>query len=582
MAASTSKLTVGCLSDLHKNSISEKELPNDTYKEDGVVLFRVQGSGPENMQAIQVEPPLKWELKQKPRTSPPRGGFKLDDPNQQIVAEDTFDEHRGVWIMVYEGSIVQIGWKPFLIIFNLYEMDEFCTMRVALFFSLRASSHVVFLDGYFKEAISWGGLVWGCDTLVSRAKVIVNQVMAAPVIPILLDSFEESVIAPEVRAVSVTLPAEVLDLVDYSSFDSDPSEDSLPPAPELPLVSPFLCSNDSKADSESEPTEHRPERHESLAVHDAMVSRIRRRLVILIRLGEAIPFGRPYSTHYNGPRKFLTAKKRVGPFPARRLAWRCVSHHSSDRHYSPDFTSDSSSSGLSLDSSFDTSAGSSLDSLSDTSSVHSSGEAFRRWRSAPLSAPYLPKTSESSPVSISERSFDSSSLSVRPSCKRCRSPTTLVPSSTPVSRSIAPTLANLLPPPRGFEIHTHPRIAEKSIGRLEDEEFKAEASAGGTMEIVVYPLVTGGISDSTRGDVPDLEGTLYDIVHYMSEVPLDRITELKTAQRQLEASQLMASRERAGLTDEIRRLGRENLRVQALLGIKRDRVDSLHHHMALS
>ncbi|XP_051119714.1 uncharacterized zinc finger CCHC domain-containing protein At4g19190 [Andrographis paniculata] len=39
--------------------------------------------------------PLKWELKQKPGMSPPRGGFDLDDPNQQIVAEDIFDEYGG-------------------------------------------------------------------------------------------------------------------------------------------------------------------------------------------------------------------------------------------------------------------------------------------------------------------------------------------------------------------------------------------------------------------------------------------------------------------------------------------------------
>uniref|UniRef100_A0A0V0ILU3 Putative ovule protein n=1 Tax=Solanum chacoense TaxID=4108 RepID=A0A0V0ILU3_SOLCH len=39
--------------------------------------------------------PLKWELKQKPGISPPRGGFELDDPNQQIVAEDIFDEYGG-------------------------------------------------------------------------------------------------------------------------------------------------------------------------------------------------------------------------------------------------------------------------------------------------------------------------------------------------------------------------------------------------------------------------------------------------------------------------------------------------------
>ncbi|GKE59733.1 hypothetical protein Tco_1510100, partial [Tanacetum coccineum] len=62
--------------------------------------------------------------------------------------------------------------------------------------------------------------------------------------------------------------------VDYSSSsDSDPSKDSLPLAPELPLVSPFLCFDDSDADSESKPAEQRPERHESLTVHDAMVLR---------------------------------------------------------------------------------------------------------------------------------------------------------------------------------------------------------------------------------------------------------------------------------------------------------------------
>ncbi|GKG38918.1 hypothetical protein Tco_0460630, partial [Tanacetum coccineum] len=83
---------------------------------------------------------------------------------------------------------------------------------------------------------------------------------------------------------------------------------------------------------------------------------------------------RPYCTHLNGPCKLLTARKRVGPFPARRLAWRRVSHRSSDRHSSPDFTSDSSSSGSSSDSSSDSSSsGSPSDSLSDTSSVHSLG-----------------------------------------------------------------------------------------------------------------------------------------------------------------------------------------------------------------
>ncbi|GKG20904.1 hypothetical protein Tco_0380705 [Tanacetum coccineum] len=51
------------------------------------------------------------------------------------------------------------------------------------------------------------------------------------------------------------VPTGVLDLVDYSSSsDSDPSEDSLPPVPDLPLVSPFgLSSHDTLAPSSEFP-----------------------------------------------------------------------------------------------------------------------------------------------------------------------------------------------------------------------------------------------------------------------------------------------------------------------------------------
>nr|GEX32180.1 putative reverse transcriptase domain-containing protein [Tanacetum cinerariifolium] len=453
----------------------------------------------------------------------------------------------------------------------------------------------------------------------------------------------DPLVAPEVGAVSVISHTRVLDLVDYSSSSySDPSEDSLPvmaafvilissysseesvgshvprvilfgtiptsipvipvipaevpivPADPLvasgfltrstrvPLVSPFLCTDDSGADNESKHAEQRPERHESLApssefplVPIVAPPEIRRRPAILVRPGEAVPFGRPYRTHPNGQRKLFTMRKRVRPFPARRLAWRLVSHRSSDRHSSPVFTSDSSSSSSSSDSSLDISLGSSSDSLSDSSSVHSSGcnasgqshsgpstriasprlvypsvrtprcsEAFMRWKSAPLSTLYPPTTSESSLVSSFEWSLDSSSPSVGPSCKRCRSPTTLVPSSTHVSRLIAPALADL-PPRKMFR------------DREDEEEFEAEASAGGTMEIAIDSLVTDSISEQ-------LEEMLLIL------------------RRQLKAGQLVASEERAGLTDRVRSLGRENLRIRALLCIERVRVDSLRRHVTLS
>ncbi|GKC08568.1 putative reverse transcriptase domain-containing protein [Tanacetum coccineum] len=435
------------------------------------------------------------------------------------------------------------------------------------------------------------------------ASKTVKQVMVAPIVSISSDSSEESVgshalrvilfgaipaiihvntevpivsadpiVAPEVGAVPVVSPTRVLDLVDYSSSSNyDPSEDSLPPAPDLPLVSPFLCSDDLETDSATEPAEQRPvsSSHDTLAPLSEFPLApivappgIRQQPAILVR--------------------------PVRHIPARRLAWRRVSHHSSDRHSSPYLSSSSlpSDHSLSGHTPLDTTD---ADSSTPQRFVHRSlartprrSEAFRHSRSAPLSTPYPPTTSESSLGSSSERSLDSSSPSSRPSRKRCRSPTASVPSPTHVSRSIAPTPADLLPPRKRFrdsyssedsgeehmEVDTADEEADADVGisdgvaahtednidlgveiaasdvREDDEEFEAEASAADTREIVVDPLAIGDSFESSKGGITDLEDTIYDIVHYMSEVCIDRITEIETTQRQLEASQLVASGER--------------------------------------
>ncbi|KAF1876025.1 hypothetical protein Lal_00006656 [Lupinus albus] len=46
----------GGLSDGYKNYIAEKDIPDETYNGEGIALFRIQGFGPENMQAIQTDP----------------------------------------------------------------------------------------------------------------------------------------------------------------------------------------------------------------------------------------------------------------------------------------------------------------------------------------------------------------------------------------------------------------------------------------------------------------------------------------------------------------------------------------------
>nr|GEU66510.1 retrotransposon protein, putative, Ty3-gypsy subclass [Tanacetum cinerariifolium] len=134
-------------------------------------------------------------------------------------------------------------------------------------------------------------------------KLFLVQVVVASVIPISSDSSEDSVgshvsrvilfgvipaiipvilvvpaevpikpvdalVASKVGAVSVTSLARVLDLVDCSSSsDSDPLEDSLPLALELPLVLPFLCSDDSEADRSHLGHPHRRDHHLTTLLH---------------------------------------------------------------------------------------------------------------------------------------------------------------------------------------------------------------------------------------------------------------------------------------------------------------------------
>ncbi|GJR09054.1 putative reverse transcriptase domain-containing protein [Tanacetum coccineum] len=184
---------------------------------------------------------------------------------------------------------------------------------------------------------------------------------------------------------------------------------------------------------------------------------IRRRSVILILPEEAIPFGRPYRTHLNGPRKLLTARKRVGPLPARRLAWRRASPCFLD-HRLTFFSSSSDSSPVhssGLDAPDQAHSGSSTRDVPPRlcyplRRAPRRSEAFRRWCAAPLSTLYPLTTLDSSSEDSSERPLHSSSHSAGPSRKRCRSLVDSVPSSTLVMGSLAPTRADLLPPRKRF------------------------------------------------------------------------------------------------------------------------------------
>ncbi|GKE76639.1 hypothetical protein Tco_1542759, partial [Tanacetum coccineum] len=305
------------------------------------------------------------------------------------------------------------------------------------------------------------------------------------------------------------------------------------------------------------------------------------------------------------PRKLLTARKKVGPLPARGLALRCVSPRSSDHR--------SSSSSSSSDSSPVHSSG--LDASNQAHSRSSTRdvsprlcypprraprrfEAFLHWCAAPLSTFYPSTTSESSSGDSSERRLHSSSHSARPSRKRCRSPVDSVPSSTPVMGSLTPTHADLLTPRKKFrdsylseasigedteidhietevdielgigdgdDVRDHVEINPRDV-RDDTEGYEADTSAGDTVVVGINPMSASIVeeeivepagedpsnSSGTKDgivrsfeDMPiDLDDVVRDFYHHMSEVRIDRIVGIETAQRQLKADQLIARGQR--------------------------------------
>ncbi|GJU36775.1 putative reverse transcriptase domain-containing protein [Tanacetum coccineum] len=461
----------------------------------------------------------------------------------------------------------------------------------------------------------------------------------------------------------VALPTGLCGLIPYSGSDSDsPDEMSSPEhISPLPAISPYLGTDSSEApDSSDGPPSHDPyvstiARWRSrvtappLSLYEfpiALVTAppgIRRWPVIRIRPGEVIPFGQPYCTHLNGPRKLLTARKRVGPIPARRLASRHVSPRSLD-HRSSSFSSSLDSSPVhssGLDAPDQAHSGSSTRDVSPRLGypprrAPRRSEAFRHWCAAPLSTLYPPTTSESSLRDSSERPLHSSSRYTGPSSKRCRSPIDYVPSSTPVMGSLAPTRADLLPPRKRFrdsyssessieedtEIDPIKTEVDMELGigdgddvidqveidprdvRNDTEGYEAKTSTGDMVKVGIDPMSTpiveeeivepagedSSYSSSTRDDIVrsfedmpiDLDDAVRDFYHHMSEVRIDRIVGIKTIQRRLEADHLIAKGQRVSMIERIDSLRLENLKVRAMLDIERDRVNILSLHIRRS
>nr|GEV44779.1 putative reverse transcriptase domain-containing protein [Tanacetum cinerariifolium] len=358
-------------------------------------------------------------------------------------------------------------------------------------------------------------------------------------------------VALEVGAAAVASHAGLLELDTHSSLEADLLESSPPPVCVAPMVLPFMCSDDSKSDTEI------PERHASpttstpeipiapiLPAPSAIVApssefplatvvappEIRRRRAILIRPGEDIPIGH---TPLDTTDADLSTPQRFVHPSLFRTPW-C-------------------------------------------------SEAYLRWRSAPLYTVYPPTTSESS---AEDSSFESSAA---PSRKRCRSPAATVISPVYSARALVPSRADLLLPRKRFRDSISPedsvekdidtdvledieadattvkvavdRDVEARIDRGIDIEVDVEIDVEEEVEDEVESIDRGtievGVDMDAGNDIPDgmlmpdaierlehVEEGLQNIHDHVIKIPFQRIEDIETAQRQLEVGQLIASRER--------------------------------------
>nr|GEW73885.1 hypothetical protein [Tanacetum cinerariifolium]GEX00411.1 hypothetical protein [Tanacetum cinerariifolium] len=292
------------------------------------------------------------------------------------------------------------------------------------------------------------GPIWGCDRLVSEpgyreSDVSVESVRSSFLRVILIGFISVEVsVAPKVGAAIVASPARVLVLDTHSSLEADPSKSSPPLVSLAPMVSPFLCSDDSESNIEI------PERHVSPTPHDALLTRWRSKVASRS------------SSHTTSTPKIPTAP--ILPAPSAIVASSSSDFPLAHVHITSlgPFTSGSSSGHSSSDrSSFgDSISGHSLSEhvSPDTTIADSStpprffhpplartprcSEAYIRWRSASFSTLYPPMTSESS---VGDSFFESS---VGPSRKRCRFPTATVTSFTHATRALVLSRTNILQP----------------------------------------------------------------------------------------------------------------------------------------
>nr|GEW74980.1 putative ribonuclease H-like domain-containing protein [Tanacetum cinerariifolium] len=220
---------------------------------------------------------------------------------------------------------------------------------------------------------------------------------------------------------------------------------------------------------------------------------------------------------------WIQNQKRVGPLATHRLALRYSVDYSSSDHFTID----------------------------DSSRVFQSDS--------------LSETSSDSPCDLPTATF------ARPSRNRRRSPTTSVPTASPVLEALSPVRADLLPPRKRIrdsnsvtDFELEGQILELRLGLRPREE--AESSAIGTIEIGVDRVTHHIISDD------------------IAEPVRDDFLELVSADGSLERDQghriTATNQQSAAMSERIGTLEWDNIRLRGMLGVERQRVDCVWRSMS--
>ncbi|GJX06399.1 putative reverse transcriptase domain-containing protein [Tanacetum coccineum] len=394
--------------------------------------------------------------------------------------------------------------------------------------------------------------------------------------------FVEVLVASEVGAAAVASPVGVLELDTYSSSEADPSKSSLPPISVAPMVSPFLCSDDLESDTKI------PERHVSPTPHDAMLTRWRSRVASRSSSHTTSTPEIPTAPTPSAPPAVVAPSTDIiSPVDAPPGIYHSSSDHSSSGH---SILSHSVFRHTSLVTTIADSSAPSRFVYTPLARTLRYSKAYRYWRSTLLSTMYPPKASKSSALDSSSES------SAGPSRKRCRSPAATVTSSIHALRALFPSHADLLRPRKSFRDFISPKDSVKEdidIDVLADIEADAIANEVATdMDVEAGVDAEVGVDVVARINIPDsmlmpdamehleqVEEVVHDIYRHVMEIPLQRVEDIKTGQRELEARSLIAAGERASLLDQVASLERSNTRLRGTLMMESARADRFQRRM---